>query len=76
MAYSPNETQRPAFVKACANRRRFVADIIRSVKDDADYKILYEHIFPDRVAPNVKLPQGYKEILEGTLLDGSVISDV
>jgi hypothetical protein len=31
MAYSPNDTDRPAFIKACANRKRFVADIIRSI---------------------------------------------
>lgn len=76
MAYSPNDTERPAFIKACANRKRFVADIIRAVQDDKDYKVLYETIFPSKASPNVKLPSGYKDILEGTLLDGSQITDI
>lgn len=69
-------TDRPAFVKACANRRRFVADIIRSIQNPEDYKILFEYVFPSKPAPNVTLPGGYKKILEGALLDGNSISDV
>ena len=76
MSYSPNLSNRPAFVKACGDRKRFAADIIRSVKNPEDYKKLYEHIFPNNAAPNVKLPDGYREILQGTLLDGKAISDV
>ena len=47
MAYYPSVKQRPSFVKACADRRRFVADIMRAVKDSDDYKVLFEHIFPE-----------------------------
>ena len=76
MSYSPNLSNRPAFVKACGDRKRFAADIIRSVQNPDDFKKLYEHIFPNNAAPNVKLPDGYREILQGTLLDGKAISDV
>lgn len=75
MAYSPNDTDRPAFVKACANRKRFVADIIRSIQDDSEYKTIFEYVFPSKPAPNVTLPGGYKKILEGALLDAKNISD-
>ena len=37
---------------------------------------MYEYLFPNSVAPNVKLPQGYRDILEGKLMDGAEISDV
>lgn len=72
MEYSPNTSeQRPAFVRACKNRKRFVKDILRSVHDPRDFKNLYTYIFPDHPAPNVKLPEGYRGILESTLMDGS-----
>ena len=63
MAYYPSVKQRPSFVKACADRKRFVADIIRAVKDSDDYKVLFEHIFPDKAALHVKLPDGYRDVL-------------
>lgn len=75
MAYYPSVKQRPSFVKACADRKRFVADIMRAVKDSDDYKVLFEHIFPDKAAPHVKLPDGYRDVLQGALLDGAEISD-
>ena len=34
---------------------RFVRDIVRSIKDDGDYKTLYAHLFPNRALPDVKL---------------------
>lgn len=75
MAYSPNYTQRPGFVKACANRKRFVTDIIRAIKDPEDYKTLFQFLFPTKPTPNVTLPSGYKQVLKGSLMDTSSISD-
>ena len=48
---------------------------MNSVQNETDYKVLFEYIFPDKAAPRVKIPLGYKEILEGTLMDGREISN-